>query len=143
MSTRGEVRAGWAGVLADALSDDVEEVHSHFAKDIAGKTPVVVVASAGSDRERMTADGSGPRFFVDVYLFVLRGEPGSVAYTEADADDMLDTLEAAVAAAVDAQQVTEHWQAVSYVEASRIDAVMLPGNRQYWVERIPLVFDSF
>lgn len=106
MSTRRQVRDAFAelarGHVTDAqrvyplTNDDGERVTQPF--DFSGESPVVVVASAGSERQQLTFRGSAPIYYLDVHLFVratgIDGSGNTVGV--ADLDDTLDSLEHAV-----------------------------------------------
>lgn len=136
-SARGAVRHELAGLLAAALVDGLAQaVYDHRIGDFGGQSPVVVVSSAGSGRQRMTRQGSQATMYLQVDVFVVYATPDGM-WDEADAEDSLDALEAAIAGVVDAQQVTAIWQAVDYVGRSeRVDVEI--GGVEYCREVIQL-----
>jgi hypothetical protein len=138
--SREVTRDAFAALLTTALTG-VQAVYNHFEQDFKGKSPAVVVASSGSDHSRMTFQGSSDTHFIDVYAFTLRGEAGA-AYDDAASDDKVDSIEAAIAAVIDANQVTTNWEAIDFDGRTRIEPKMV-GGHQYWVELIPLRFEVF
>jgi hypothetical protein len=78
MSTRRQVRDAFAelarGHVTDAqrvyplTNDDGERVTQPF--DFSGESPVVVVASSGTERGQKTFRGAMPTYYLDVHVFV-------------------------------------------------------------------------
>jgi hypothetical protein len=101
-----------------------------------GQSPVVVVASAGSERDsappqRTFGGPIAPKFALDVYVFVLA--------TATNADDALDELEAAVAQFVSDVPKAETWTAIGYGGRTETSFVTILDGSEYKRERIPLV----
>ncbi len=147
MSTRRQVRDAFAelarGHVTDAqrvypLTADDERVTQPF--DFSGESPVVVVASAGSERRQLTFRGSAPIYYLDVHLFVrATGIDGSgTTVGVADLDDTLDGLEHAVGTLIAAVQNGEHWTAVDYDGRSRAEFLTILDGTEYKREIIPL-----
>ena len=147
MSTRRQVRDAFAelarGHVTDAqrvypLTADDERVTQPF--DFSGESPVVVVASAGSERQQLTFRGSAPIYYLDVHLFVratgIDGSGNTVGV--ADLDDTLDGLEHAVGTLISAAQNGEHWTAISYDGRSRAEFLTILDGTEYKREIIPL-----
>ena len=147
MSTRRQVRDAFAelarGHVTDAqrvypLTADDERVTQPF--DFSGESPVVVVASAGSERQQLTFRGSAPIYYLDVHLFVratgIDGSGNTVGV--ADLDDTLDGLEHAVGTLISAAQNGEHWTAIDYDGRSRAEFLTILDGTEYKREIIPL-----
>ena len=147
MSTRRQVRDAFAelarGHVTDAqrvypLTADDERVTQPF--DFSGESPVVVVASAGSERQQLTFRGSAPIYYLDVHLFVratgIDGSGNTVGV--ADLDDTLDGLEHAVGTLISAAQNGEHWTAIDYDGRSRAEFLTVLDGTEYKREIIPL-----
>ncbi len=147
MSTRRQVRDAFAelarGHVTDAqrvypLTADDERVTQPF--DFSGESPVVVVASAGSERRQLTFRGSAPIYYLDVHLFVratgIDGSGNTVGV--ADLDDTLDSLEHAVGTLISAVQTGEHWTAIDYDGRSRAEFLTILDGTEYKREIIPL-----
>jgi hypothetical protein len=100
-----------------------------------GQSPVVVVASAGSEREGIAHRTFGgpiaPQFALDVYVFVLA--------TATNADDALDDLEASIAQLVADVPQARSWTAIGYGAATSTEFVTVLDGSEYKRERIPLV----
>ncbi len=147
MSTRRQVRDAFAelarGHVTDAqrvypLTADDERVTQPF--DFSGESPVVVVASAGSERQQLTFRGSAPIYYLDVHLFVrATGIDGSGnTVTVVGIDDTLDDLEHAVGTLISAVQTGEHWTAIDYDGRSRAEFLTILDGTEYKREIIPL-----
>jgi hypothetical protein len=112
-----------------------QQVYADQPTDFSGQSPVVVVASGGSERDgspRRTFGGPiAPSFALDVYVFALAGE--------ANVDDTLDDLEAAVAQFVSDVPSAATWSAISYGAATETQFVTVVDGTEYKRERIPLV----
>ena len=151
MSTRRQVRDAFAelarGHVTDAqrvypLTADDERVTQPF--DFSGESPVVVVASAGSERQQLTFRGSAPIYYLDVHVLVrataIDGSGNTVGV--ADLDDTLDGLEHAVGTLISAAQNGEHWTAIDYDGRSRAEFLTVLDGTEYKRETIPLVLTS-
>lgn len=148
MSTRRQVRDAFAelarGHVTDAqrvyplTNDDGERVTQPF--DFSGESPVVVVASAGSERQQLTFRGGAPIYYLDVHVLVRAtaiDESGDTV-TVAGIDDTLDDLEHALAQLVAAVQNGEHWTAIDYDGRSRAEFLTILDGTEYKREIIPL-----
>ena len=148
MSTRRHVRDALADLARSYVTgaqriypltnEDGERVTQPF--DFSGESPVVVVASAGSERQQLTFRGSAPIYYLDVHLFVratgIDGSGNTVGV--ADLDDTLDSLEHAVGTLISAVQHGEHWTAISYDGRSRAEFLTILDGTEYKREIIPL-----
>lgn len=149
LPTRHECRTALAALLeaaADAaFGAGAVTVYGHMETNPGGLSPLVALASEGSDRTALTARGNRATYTITVNLFVLRGRDAD--YTDADADQYLDELEAVVADVVEAHRSGGGgvpWKALRYAEASRIAApVEMDGAEQYWLEPIPLQVEVY
>jgi hypothetical protein len=124
--------------LGDAVvgaGKPAQALYGYVVGDFEGQSPVVVVASAGTDPGRLTARGSQLRYFFDILVFVLRGTSGT-DYDEEDADSQLDTVADAVEDWLADNQRGDDWESIE-VGRSTIEAQTV-GGAQYWMERTPL-----
>lgn len=136
MASRKEVRQHLAQELQDWLGDLVQAVYDHKVGDLAGQSPVVVVLSLGSERERETYRGWLARFYFSVQVWVLYASGG---WTEADAEDRLDEIEMAIAEYVNLnQREIGFWEALSFEGRSEALEVTPLGGEPYLVERFTL-----
>jgi len=133
--SRDDVRDLMASLLAPYVAA-AQRVRSYLPGRLGGETPIVALASAGTRRDRMTAQGSRPVFRIDVHLFTLYASDAD-GWTEADAEDSLDALEAGVGDFVDENQRALRWRAVRYADMSRVDTIIEEGFT-YRHEVIPL-----
>lgn len=115
-ASRKDVRNA-LGALLKASVTKAKEVFSYQETTFAGKSPVVVVNSSGSSRDRMTLRGSFATFRFDVHVFVLqRTKDGS--WFNQQAEDLIDDIEQQICQAVDDNQRSDHWQAIRYAAAT-------------------------
>lgn len=140
---RETVRDGLTGLLTTALVGTglpVQAVLGYRAGTFDGKSPVVVVSSAGIEHERFTLVGSKAKVFLQVDVFVLYSDEGT--WGEDDAEDALDDIEQRIYDVLDANQVTSHWQAIGYESRTqRVDVVV--GGVDYIREVIQVVARVF
>lgn len=143
MPTRQEVRKGF-GRLAEASlagSDNpFQAVYDYAEEDFEGQSPVLTLGSAGSMRERITRQGSKPAYYITAFIFVLKGEAGNANYTIQDADDALDSCEAALGELIDDNQSGASWKRVAYEARSFVETAIIAGEA-YWMEPVPLIFE--
>lgn len=114
----------------------VQAVYSYRKGDLGGLSPVVCVSSAGSARERLDFTGTRQNIVkLTIHVFVVYAATG---WTEANAEDRLDAIEAAVADVIDANSgSTANWIAMDYDgESSRGDITL--GGEDYIMEAIPV-----
>ena len=134
-SNRETARDALATLLETALDSLVEEGYNYRIGDFEGKSPVVVVSSAGSTRQRSTFQGSRMTAYFQVDVFVLYSDGSS--WGEDEAEDRIDAIESAIAGVVDANQATDNWHALTFSERSqRIDVEV--GGLEYVREMITL-----
>ncbi len=141
-ASRKTVRDALTTLLSTALVTGglAQAVYGYRVGDFRGQSPVVVVSGAGSRRARLTRQGSAATFGLQVDVFVVYAVTGS--WTEAQAEDALDGLEAAIAGVVDANQVTAQWQALDYGEWSqRVDVEV--GGVEYARESVKLLVEVY
>lgn len=110
VSNRETARDALTALLSAALtgtSGIVQEVYGYRVADFAGKSPVVVVSSAGSQRKRRTMQGSGNTVYLQVDTFVLYADGDT--WGEDDAEDRLDAIEAAIAGVISDNENATNW----------------------------------
>lgn len=144
--SRATIRAAIAALLESALvgtGKPAEAVYDHLKPDFGGASPVVAVASAGSNRAAFAGRGPRVEHELDIYVFVLRAEAGvEESYSAEEADAALDAIEAKVAEVVAANEETADWHLAQYAGESTIITAEI-GGEQYWMERIPLRFTLY
>jgi hypothetical protein len=133
-NTRQTAREALGALLVTALEGTgklAQKVYDYWTGNIEGQSPVVVVSSSGVERPRMTAKGHRVVVYlqVDVYSVYAMADG---TWTEADAEDNLDAIEAEVAAVMSANQVTAAWDALDYAERTRRQIVAVGGTSYAW-----------
>lgn len=146
-ASRKQIRERMAALLTSGVPS-AQAIFDHQPGTFEGQSPVITVSSGGSDRSRMTFRGGQSTFTIDLYLFVRVAEAGNAAYTQAQAEDLLDDCEHAIATVVESNQVDDtgpdatHWQAVAYAGRSNTVFVVVDG-KEYKREHIPLIITVF
>lgn len=148
--SRESVRDGLAGlintaVVAAGLPADM--VYAYLVADFGKRRSIVTVTWNGTRRERYTHQGNRPTFYLMLNNFVLYADANTTPpWTEANAEDRLDTLEAIEAGVLEAHRVYPgYWGAIDYDARSTVmflDQTELGGNK-YWVEEIPVKVEVF
>jgi hypothetical protein len=94
--SRETVRDALAALLNTALVGvglPAQAAYGYPAADFQGQSPVVIVSSAGSERDQQTmATRRKSLFHLNIIAFVLYADPAS-SWTEANAEDTLDEVE--------------------------------------------------
>jgi hypothetical protein len=108
---------------------------------MAGQSPVVAVAAAGSARVPWTFEGTLPAYDLSVFIFTAypkEGDPGT--WTEAQTDDAADDLEQELAEAVAGNQKGTYWESVTQVGKTEPSLVVI-GGVEYIREVVTLRFE--
>lgn len=124
--SREVARKAFAGLLDTALVDSgiAQAVYDHQVGDFGGASSVVVVTSGGIMRERQSFGTCWANaYMLDCYLFVLYSATG---WTEADAEDKIDDLEAAFADVV-MSGTDAAWDQMVYEETTSLGVVSIGG----------------
>lgn len=124
---RETTRDALATLLDTALVSglgSVEAVYNYLVSDFGGRSPVVVVASAGSDRTKLARDTVGhTHVFLDIHTFVIYSVDDD-SWTEQNAEDRMDLIEKQINdVLVDNFVYPGYWQSIDYVESSTVDVV--------------------
>lgn len=144
MTSRGQVRKWLAGILRTELVDErgiAQQVEAYRLPDLAGRSPVVMVLSSGSERLPFTFEGNRSRFYFDVQVWTLYADGED--WTEAEAEDRADALEVAVAEVLEAHRKEALWELVTYDGRTTAEDVVTSGGVPYIVETIPIVVEVF
>lgn len=116
-----------------------EVVFDHQPTSLDGKDPAVLVLSAGSDRTRETTSGIGTAYRFEIRTLVKHVDAAE-SWTEEDAEDALDTLEAEVATFIDAAGVKgANWDYVRYAEAVSVITKVEIGGSAFLQESIQVI----
>ena len=137
-------RAAIASDLATALVPTyANALYAGQVADFGGKSPVVIVSSAGSDRPNDTYATQTTALLINLDVFVLYADSAN-GFDELDAEDALDDIEAAVAAWVQANATRTPANGVGWTNleyAGRTGADVGPatiGGQEYRREQIGL-----
>jgi len=130
---RETVRDQLAELLTAALVGEgkpAQAVYGYQVGDFEDQSPVVVVTSHGSKRERLAKDTfTSTHFLLDIHIFVLYSDGGS--WTEALSEDRLDLLEKCISdVIVDNKCLTDFWAWITLKEASVIAGIEI-GSLEY------------
>lgn len=133
--SRKQAREYLAGQLQGALVGTglpAQAVYAYQVGDFQGQSPVVVVSSGGTLRERFTFKGTKPSYTLTVHVFVLYADETG-AWTEENAEDALDDIEELIAGVLAANQRSPYWEAISARAPSQTSSVMV-GGKEYRTE---------
>ena len=128
VSYRKAARKRLAQLLTPALVGDglpAQAVYDHQIGDFRGQTPVVAVTSGPANHEPNGFGCSKAAFQLIVFAFVAYAADGG--WTEADAEDALDDIEAMIAAVVGGNSRTDAWDKIGYNGPTNPDAVVIGG----------------
>jgi hypothetical protein len=149
-ASREAARDALAALLSTALVGTglaAEAVYGYRVADFGKKRTIVTVSGGGSARERYTQQGNRSTFYLFIHVFVLYADPNTTpAWTEADAEDRLDAVEAIIAGVVQTyRRYAGYWEALDYAERSNVvdlDLTQFGGN-EYRVEVIQVKVEVF
>lgn len=113
----------------------VKTVTGSKVSSLEGLTPLVSVLSAGALRERETFRGDVPTFYLEVQVWVRQACTG---WTNAQAEDALDEIEALIAGVYESNRGETNWEALEYSGPSSV-VEMSVGGTPYYVERTPTI----
>jgi hypothetical protein len=134
--SRKDVRETLAATL-EANVPSAQAVYSYQVTSFGGQSPVLAVTSSGTQRDPLTMRGSQPTYRYDIHVFVLHSDKAS-SWTEQDAENLLDQLEAEIGAVVDAYRRATAWQRLTYAEASDARSTPVIEGQRYLHEVIPV-----
>lgn len=139
MQSRKAARAHLATLIS--ATGAFQAVYESEHKALSGQSPVAMIHSAGSDRERIL-DGTYTevlRFEIGVYVV----RSGDTAAGEDAVENALDDLDATIAGVIDANIVSAgKWNDLRQSEASVTAYVTIDGV-QYRAEMIPVEVTVF
>lgn len=153
MTQRQEIRAALKALYTPMLETPlpsgktVTAIHDTLTLDIAKKSPVIVIASNGSDRSgRSVPEGmlgygtSDPVHNLRILIFVMLANVKSgIAYSSADAEAALEEIEAQIYSYnASAVRNDPHWRNLSYSRESRVSTVSMEDGTVYLREEIPI-----
>lgn len=139
-------RADIRHTLAALLTNQVPLAQAVYAAepgDIGGQSPVLVISSQASRREDLTFRGQSLTARVTIDVYVRLPDAATPGYTDADAADRLDDVEAQVAALVGNHPVLPPaWEACEFDGDTTIELGIWDGA-PYFRERIPLAITVY
>lgn len=139
MSTSREtVRDALKDLLTTALVGvglPVKTVTKSNVKQLEGLTPLVAVLSGGTMRERLTFQGDKATFYLEVQCWVLQEGAG---WTNAQAEDALDTIESLIAGVYEGNRGTDEWTVLEYDGRTTVMEVTSDG-KLYFMEHMPTI----
>lgn len=132
-TTREAIAAALEARLVTSTPRYAEVVYADRPVDFGGQSPIVVVASAGTNRQPLTFQGTQPIFYITIVLMVLAASSSGV-------DDLLDDLEQQIAVFTEAYRTGPMWGAINYDARSRTEYVITTiDGVEYKTEEIPLI----
>lgn len=145
MAGRKDIRGHLQTLLqAGLVGEDkpVQVVYGGQIADFQKQSPVVVIASAGTERRRWTFQGGRALHRFTIYVFVLYKDEDA-GWDEEDAEDLLDDIEEGIAGILEANAgKCDYWQSLAYDGASECAGVPVAGE-EYRVETIPVVVQGY
>ena len=141
-ANRETVRDALAALLEAALTGSgkpVQAVYGYLKSDLAGQSPVVMVQSAGIRREMASASDDWDNVMrFELLAWVMDANEAS-GWTDANVDDAVDAVEAAIADVIAANRRNDNWDELVYAdEFTRLLQVTV-GSTPYVLERIPVL----
>ena len=129
-------RSTLAALLQTALPDAT--VLKYRKADPKGVSPLIMVCSGGTGRDKKTLEGSFPAHSLRIYNMVLHSDDSEGStWNEEKAEDLLDDNEETIASVVDQNQKTAAWKRLVYVDTSIAERVEI-GGVPYLLEVIQL-----
>ena len=127
--SREAARDALTGLLQAALvgtGKPAQAVYGYQVGAFGGQSPVVVVASGPVLRERR-GFGACWHTTATLLVFVFVAYAAADGWTEANAEDALDSIEAAVADVVLANSSTATWNGLTYAQATEPGSMTIGG----------------
>lgn len=143
---RAQVRKRLAALLDATLvasgSGIVEEVLNYKSDDFDGASPVVVVASRGSDRDKATeVSVVNTDILLYIYSFVLHSDGAS--WGADDSEDRLDAIEKLITdVMVDNFHDTGNWISIGFDQQSQVEPIII-GDELYQRETFFVKADAY
>ena len=134
-TSRADVRNALADLLEAGLSLPVGNVLRYRPGKFYGMTPVVLVLGGGSTHDTTSQNDSDPRYLFDVRTFVLLGKADDATWSSEDSEAQLDSLDAQIAAIVQAYTRTAAWDDLAYTRPSVVEEVLSIDGWVYARER--------
>lgn len=112
-----------------------QAVYGYQKSDFEGQSPVVVVLSAGTRRQRfgMGTEKYRSWFGYEILNFVADAD-AAAGWTDADVEDRLDLLEKEIADVIADNRVTANWDDLKHDEGASQIVPALVGGKPYKLE---------
>lgn len=124
---RKEARSTLATLLQAAMP--TATVLKYRKADPKGVSPLIMVCSGGTKRDKRTLEGSFPTHTLRIYNMVLHSDTTEGSdWNEEKAEDLLDDNEQTIASVVDQNQKTDAWKRLVYVDTSLAERVEIGGT---------------
>lgn len=140
-TSRETIRDALVTLLTTALVGTglpVKTVSGSKVDTLAGVTPLVAVLSAGTHRKRITYQGTIPTFYLEIQVWVRQATTG---WTNAQAEDALDEIEALIASVFADEVATANWSLLEYSDRSTVLELTVAGLA-YYMECIPVTVNT-
>ena len=139
--SRKDTRSYLSTQLNGAITS-AQRVDGYQRTDLQGESPVVRVMSAGAERPAIVTRNDRSRFRFAIQTWVLFSEVVG-EWTESQAEDAMDDIEAEVATWLSANQnVPGYWVSLKYDGYSTTDTVKV-GGEVWLVETIPVIAEVY
>ena len=129
-TNRETVRDAFVSMLTTALvgtGKPAQAVYGYLKADLGGQSPVVCVASAGTDQEKRAVTSRQKNYFyLNIHTFTLYAKDAS--YGEDDVEDIVDLLEMTIRSTISANLNNQYWSFIEYDGRSLIDSVIISGE---------------
>lgn len=140
-TSRQSIRTQLAALLA-ANVPSAQAVYAYEPGDLNGQSPVLVIASAGSERMWRSHGTPHLRVYLTVDVYTRAAESATGGYTYATSADVIDTVEAQIATTIDAHQTEPGlWVGITYADRSLVEFGLWDAL-PYFRERIPLQIET-
>ncbi len=143
VATRATARLALANLIRASVSS-AQTVYDHEPGDLGSASPIIIVASGGSERPRLTFQGTSSVFSFSVDIYTLAAETESGAYTYSDSANVVDACEAELAQLFANSQENGIWSQIQYASPSQIEfGIFGADGIPRFRERIPVRITLF
>jgi hypothetical protein len=125
-TNRETVRDAFVALMTAELVGDgkpTQAVYGYQVGDFQNQSPVVVVSSAGSEREKFALNAQRSLLYFNVFVFVLYSDQAT--WGEDDAEDRIDLIEKEIADLVRDNRKTADWADLQLEGRSNLDSVSI------------------
>lgn len=152
MPRRSDVRkAIGAKIEADLVGESLPAVAfaAYTKTDFDGASPVITLASSGSDAPPLTPVGSTDTHYFEINTLIIRPNQGEISdgYTESDTEDALDDVYDEIKQWISNNRKDTSgerlWQHIAIAARSNIIPIVDDGGRGYFMENIPIIVEVF